>query len=109
MMTLIEVSADDIAKGKRKSCGECMLTRAICRAVGMTPEENQSAFEAGAYTVRTYLEDVAFGEVFSEDSESSPLPDVAIEARQDFDAGRQVSPFGFEIDIPLFPDNGGPK
>ena len=85
MSTIITVTQEDIDHGKKGDCGECPIARAAKRA-----------FPALFPTVSCYnlYLDSAPGR---DDGHGTPLPQKASEFVQDFDRGRPVEPFSFEV------------
>lgn len=84
----IEVTADDIAKGKRKSCDACPVARAIHRATG-------DGWNAVVYKDNCIA--VADDDDWDRE-EFTPPPEVA-QFVKDFDAGRPVTPITFDLPI----------
>lgn len=73
----IEVTADDIARGTRKSCSCCPIALALARCTGLV--------------VSVESDWVYF---------MPDLPQTAVEFIKTFDAGKPVQPFSFELDVP---------
>jgi hypothetical protein len=81
----VEVTADDIANGKRGLPWCCPIARAIKRASG------GSRVSIGTFNGLAYDWGTAHPAVFFD------LPEVARCFISDFDSGRPVEPFSFEI------------
>lgn len=86
MKYLIQVSSSDIQEGIRDNCLHCPVAIALNRIVpksgvlggrGCMVGTNRVTFRGSRY----------------------PLPKIAINAITDFDNGRLVAPFSFEIEI----------
>jgi hypothetical protein len=82
---LVEVTADDIAIGKRGMPWCCPIARAIKRARGA------SRVIIGIFKGLAYEGDTAHRVVLFD------IPEVARSFISDFDSGRPVEPFSFEI------------
>lgn len=78
---IIDVTQTDIDSGTRRSIASCPLARALTRAFGRP---------VGA-------EDVVID--FNKGWRIASLPKRAIAFRNNFDAGRPVMPFEFEIEV----------
>jgi hypothetical protein len=92
----IEVTQEDIDAGKRADACDCPVALAICRASGFSVSVRYSTVyrlqsEIHAWDSRAYL-----GE----------LPNAARYFVVDFDEGRAVAPFAFDLDIPSDPTGG---
>jgi hypothetical protein len=81
MRITIDVTADDIANGVRGRCSTCPVALAVRRVPGLEKWEvgGMSAFYGAS---------------------SFPLPCAASRFIMDFDGGRPVEPFSFEVDVP---------
>jgi len=87
---VVEVTAGDIAAGKREDCEGCPIACALRRAAG-TPR----AFVDGA--------ELAAGNwdgVHPYDSDRVRMPREAVDFVLDFDEGRDVRPFAFTVELP---------
>jgi hypothetical protein len=80
----IEVTAEDIVKGKRMDCGLCPVALAIKRATGTAFSVGYMTCCPAGGTVRDRLE----------------LPAEARAFVHDFDCHMQTAPFAFDLDIP---------
>lgn len=76
----IEVTQEDIDKGKQGSCGRCPIALAAYRVM------------EGSFLVLPYA-------IFRLEGKSISLPDSAIEFIGLFDSGMPVKPFSFTIEI----------
>jgi hypothetical protein len=87
----IEVTADDIAEGRRHSCERCPIALATRRALRAHPHLGfHGAFfgAIGFYTLE--LDSIEF----------LPSPEIAKHFVRDFDCGDPVAPFAFDQPIP---------
>lgn len=80
-MTTINVTQEDIERGKRNSCFQCPLVYAISRALDCGVHVHRNCF-----FVRDELDDYS-------------LPQSAIDFIAAFDAGEKVEPFSFEVEV----------
>lgn len=76
----IQVTAEDIVKGKRESCDSCPIALAITRKAG----ERASVDECTAWFIST--------------ESLIPLPVSARKFVRAFDRGDSVAPFEFDLD-----------
>lgn len=81
----IRVSQEDIDNGKRAHVTECMVARAMKRALGV---EVMVAFKGAVLTDGS--------------GKSFRLPDEVAEKILTWDIGAKMEPFSFELDIPAF-------
>lgn len=81
----IHVRPHHIAAGKREDCEACPIALALTEATGRQGWEvgDSQAWLWAPMVLRHY-----------------PLPDVATRFVHDFDAGRPVRPFSFEVEGP---------
>ena len=87
---VVEVTAEDIAKGKREDCESCPIACALLRAAG---------------TPRAFIDgnEMAAGDwdgVFPLVEQRVPVPPDAAGFIADFDDGRLVKPFTFTVELP---------
>lgn len=86
MKYLVQVSTKDIQEGIKESCLFCPVAIAVNRAMKKTENLFSRAWLVGS-------NDLTFqGKKYS-------LPKAAVNAIADFDNGRLVAPFSFEIEI----------
>jgi len=85
----VEVTAELIAAGIRKSCFECPLALAAMRALGG---------EFAYITTKGCCVD--FPEGSAPERVRFRLPELAVDFMRAFDGGHNVEPFSFEIEIP---------
>jgi len=79
---LVEVTAEDIANGTRASCANCPVARAVHRALGSPA--NVGLFEIWA------------NDPFRQVKTTRAVRKFIC----DFDDGKPVAPFSFDIDVP---------
>lgn len=79
---VVEVTAQDIAKGERQSCFACPIALALSRHMFPTPAVNRNYIES---TDRPWVRE---------------LPSEARDFITDFDTGQLVSPFTFKLSLP---------
>lgn len=79
-MVTVEVTAEDIARGVPQNLISCPIALALLRATG----RDWIVYE-------TFVED--------EGDTKLPLPGPAVGFISDFDAGRPVRPFAFEVEL----------
>ncbi len=80
----IEVTTEDIAKGVREDCHGCPIALA-CKRLGV----RDVAVEREAVVYRNY----------EGEWDEASMPEVGEAFIEAFDAGRDVEPFSFELDI----------
>lgn len=79
---LVEVTLEDIRLGQKQNCQHCPVARALWRAM---PIEGKFIF-VGVWNVQ--LRDKEY-----------PLPEVVSRFIRDFDSGKNVEPFSFELEL----------
>lgn len=84
----VSVTAEDIANGKHGNCSLCPVALAVNRAIGQK-------FDA----VRIGFRNAEFG---YGDPDERVLPWRAQEFVLDYESGRPVEPFEFEMDVPAW-------
>ncbi len=84
----VNVTAEDIEKGKRDSCQNCPIALALGRLINPAIVIAQVAMN----TVDFHTSDMKFTGI-------TQLPTIAIQFIFDFDNGGIVSPFSFNLDI----------
>lgn len=82
VLVKVEVTAEDIQRGKRKLCRECPVARALTRAAGKQVEVGNSHYRDEAAQWHR------------------PLPEVAKHFIAAFDYGGSVAPFTFDVGFP---------
>lgn len=82
---LVDVTAEDIAHGEREDCTKCPIARALRRHKG---------FE------KAYVND-QYVEIDHENRHENlyRLPQEAVDFIRNFDDGKEVRPFKFELDL----------
>ena len=88
MNVTIEVTADDIAKGKPCEAVECQVFLAASRAL---PEVRLAVGPETLWIGESFCDRAGW---------DAPLPDVAVGAIHRIDNGQPVEPFSFVVDIP---------
>lgn len=84
MRIRVEVTADDILRGRARDCKGCPVARAISRALGVAASVGSMSFFLG-------------------ESPCLPLPAPVLEWVGDYDAGRPVAPLSFLLELPEAP------
>ena len=75
----IKVTQDDIDNGERHRCYRCPIAHAMCRTLGASIAVTQEKY-------------------YREEDDGKYLPTEAQRFILDFDAGRPVAPFEFEVE-----------
>jgi hypothetical protein len=87
-MTTVSVTAEHIARGEPGDCGWCPIALAVADAL------------PGLAYLSIRLQDIDLRPRPDEDLIVIGMPDEAVDFILDFDAGKPVKPFTFELDYP---------
>lgn len=87
-MTTVEVTQEDIASGSPRNCWRCPVALSVRRhmkSMGVDVSIGRSTVRFHNYPARVV---------------TMPMPDEISDRIFEFDEGRQMLPFSFELDIP---------
>lgn len=90
----IRVTQDDINLGQAYSGAFCPIARAMKRAFGLGSDDTSGK----VYVGNLYAEYSPTSLMTDQNMMVCPLPDEATEFITEFDGGREVVPFTFEVD-----------
>lgn len=86
--TLIRVTAEDIATGKKNDCWACPIAKAVTRTLRLSPDQQMPGrFSVGGNYVRI-------------ERQKYTLPRSAIRFIRRFDSEQDVEPFRFKLSHP---------